>query len=57
MPEILDKLQSFASNKLNQKSQPGDAVERDADSGVNNSTKRAPPQAQAKSSLSNPCVS
>lgn len=33
----MDKIKEFASNKLDQKAQPGDSVERKADSGVNDS--------------------
>jgi len=36
MSGILDKAKGMADNKLNQESQPGDGVERSADSGVNN---------------------
>lgn len=38
MSGLLDKAQDMASNKLNQDAQPGDGVERSADSGVNNGT-------------------
>lgn len=38
MSGLLDKAENMASNKLNQDSQPGDQVERSADSGVNNRT-------------------
>ena len=38
MPEILDKIQGAVGNKLNQKSQPGNNVERTADTDVNSST-------------------
>lgn len=37
MSGILDKAKGMADNKLNQDAQPGDSVERSADSGVNNS--------------------
>lgn len=37
MPEIVDKIKGFAENKLNQKSQPGDKVETNADNSVNQS--------------------
>lgn len=35
MSDLVDKVKGFADNKLNQKAQPGDGVERSADSGVN----------------------
>ncbi|KAE8446921.1 hypothetical protein EG329_011552 [Mollisiaceae sp. DMI_Dod_QoI] len=36
MSGLLDKAKNTASGKLNQDAQPGDQVERSADSGVNN---------------------
>jgi hypothetical protein len=37
MSDLLNKAEGFAENKLSQDAQPGDGVERAADSGVNQS--------------------
>lgn len=38
MSGLMDKVEGAADNKLNQDAQPGDSVERSADSDVNNGT-------------------
>lgn len=38
MSGLMDKVEGVADNKLNQDAQPGDSVERTADSDVNNGT-------------------
>lgn len=42
MSGLMDKVKDFASDKLDQKSQPGNSVERKADSGVNDSECSSP---------------
>ena len=38
MPDLVNKIEGAVGGKLNQKSQPGDGVERTADTDVNSST-------------------